>query len=176
MDNVSSKHRLKKRRGVSNIIGSLVVLAIVASIGSVILFQGLNQINLFSHDLSSHDRENNQSLRESLLFEHIRFHPNSTKMDLYLANVGSIDSTIQSVSIVKIDSQELILGWADVPSGNATVQIEDHNQIPITTELTQGSQIWNSTDYQFSNYKITVSTTKGNFFSTIATPGDDFNS
>ena len=173
---VHPKLFLKKRRGVSQIIGSLVVLAIVASIGSVILFQGLNQINLFSHDLSFHDREHNESLREDLIFEHVRFDPNSNKIDLYLANIGSIESTISSVSVVKIDSQELILGWADVPAVNATIQIEDHNKIPITTELSQGTQIWNSTDYQTSNYKITISTTKGNFFSTVATPGDDFNS
>ena len=166
----------KRRRGVSQIIGSLVVLAIVASIGSVILFQGLNQINLFSHDLSFHDKEHNQSLREDILFEHVRFEPNSMDIDLYLANTGSIDATIESVSIVKIDTQELVMAWEDVPSVNATIQIEDHNQIPLTAELTKGPQIWNSTEYQSSNYKITVSTTKGNFFSTVATPGDDFNS
>ena len=176
MKNVHQHTILKKRRGVSQIIGSLVVLAIVASIGSVILFQGLNQINLFSHDLSFHDREHNEALKEDLIFEHVRFDPNSTKIDLYVANIGSIESTINSVSVVKIDTQELVLGWADVPSVNATVQIEDHNQIPITTNLSQGLQIWNSTDYQSSNYKITLSTTKGNFFSTVATPGDDFNS
>ena len=44
---VHHKFSLNKRPAVSQIIGSLIVLAIVASIGSVILFQGLNQINKF---------------------------------------------------------------------------------------------------------------------------------
>ena len=167
---------LNKRRGVSNIIGSLVVLAIVASIGSVIMFQGLNQINLFSHDLSLYDRENNDALREDILFEHVRFVPNSTEVNLYLANMGTVESTIDTVTMVKIDTQDLVLAWEDVPVPYSTIQIEDHNQIPLSADLILGNQTWNSTEYKLSDYKITVSTSKGNFFSTIATPGDDFNS
>jgi len=49
-----SNFSLKKRRGVSQIIGSLIVLAVVASVGSVILFQGLNQINAFNYSLTFH--------------------------------------------------------------------------------------------------------------------------
>ena len=115
------KSPLTRRRAVSQIIGSLVVLAIVASIGSVILFQGLNQINLFSHDLTLHDREHNEALREDILFEHIRFDPDSANIELYLANIGSIDSTIDSVTMVKIDTQDLILKWADAPATEATI-------------------------------------------------------
>jgi hypothetical protein len=167
------KSPLTRRRAVSQIIGSLVVLAIVASIGSVILFQGLNQINLFSHDLTLHDREHNEALREDILFEHIRFDPDTDNIDLYLANTGTIDSTIASVTMVKIDTQDLILAWESIPASNATIQIEDHNQIQLEADLNGG--IWNST-FKDSNYKITVATSKGNFFSTIATPGDNFNS
>ena len=105
---------MKNRRGVSQIIGSLIVLAVVASVGSVILFQGLNQINAFNHDLSFHDREYNEALREDILFEHVRFDPSTNDLVLYLANIGSIDSSIASVTVVKIDTQELILDWKPV--------------------------------------------------------------
>jgi hypothetical protein len=169
-----TKSSLKRRRAVSQIIGSLVVLAIVASIGSVILFQGLNQINLFSHDLTLHDREHNEALREDILFEHIRFDPDTENLELYLANTGSIDTTISTVTMVKIDTQDLILAWEDAPATSATIQIEDHQQIVLEADLNGGE--WNSTSYKNSNYKITVSTSKGNFFSTVATPGDNFNS
>jgi len=63
-----SNFTLKKRRGVSQIIGSLIVLAVVASVGSVILFQGLNQINAFNYSLTFFDREHNEALREDILF------------------------------------------------------------------------------------------------------------
>jgi predicted AlkP superfamily pyrophosphatase or phosphodiesterase len=139
----------------------------------VILFQGLNQINLFSHDLTLHDREHNEALREDILFEHIRFDPDTDNIDLYLANTGSIDSTIASVTMVKIDTQDLILAWKNVPATNATIQIEDHSQIQLEADL--NGSIWNST-FKDSIYKITVATSKGNFFSTVTTPGDNFNS
>jgi hypothetical protein len=167
------KSPLTRRRAVSQIIGSLVVLALVASIGSVILFQGLNQINLFSHDLTLHDREHNESLRENITFEHVRFDPNSTKIDLFLANTGTIDSTISSVTVVNIETQELVLAWAEVPVVNSTIQIEDHQKYSLNATLPVSD--WSSTDTS-SNYKITIATTKGNFYPWVVSPGDDFNS
>ena len=78
------KNSIKNRRGVSNIIGSLIVLAIVASVGSVILFQGLNQINAFNYDLTLHDKEHVNELREDIIFEHVRFDTTGTGKDLVL--------------------------------------------------------------------------------------------
>ena len=166
---------MKNRRGVSQIIGSLIVLAVVASVGSVILFQGLNQINAFNHDLSFHDKKYNEALREDILFEHVRFDPDTKNLVLYLANIGSIDSTIASVTVVKINTQELILAWEDVPAINGTVLIEDHTIITLSANLPLGlDNIWNSTEYgptdPSSNYKISITTSKGNFFDTVASP------
>jgi hypothetical protein len=170
---------MKNRRGVSQIIGSLIVLAVVASVGSVILFQGLNQINAFNHDLSFHDREYNEALREDILFEHVKFDPNSDDLILYLANIGSIDSNVASVTVVKIDTQELILDWRAVnatinpnnPTG--TILIDDHIELHNNATLT-GATIWNHTNYNSTNfdYKISITTSKGNFFETVASPYD----
>ena len=165
-----SNFTLKKRRGVSQIIGSLIVLAVVASVGSVILFQGLNQINAFNYSLTFNDREHNEALREDILFEHVRFDPNSDDLVLYLANIGSIDSTIASVTVVKIDTQELILGWEDdITTDEGRILIEDHTIIHLNATLTQ-ALIWNSTEYDSADYKISVTTSKGNFFDTVASP------
>ena len=164
---------LKKRRGVSQIIGSLIVLAIVASVGSVILFQGLNQINAFNHDLSLHDKEHSDSLREDILFQHVKFDQNSSDLILYLANIGTIETTVESITVVKIDTQELIFAWAEVESGEEeTIQIDDHIVINSTANLTHGTGLWNQTYYNSTDYKISITTSKGNFFSTVATPYD----
>jgi hypothetical protein len=175
-----SNFTLKKRRGVSQIIGSLIVLAVVASVGSVILFQGLNQINAFSYSLTFNDRAHNEALREDILFEHVKFDPDTNDLILYLANIGSIDSTIASVTVVKIDTQELILGWEEVdpitnpanPTG--IILIEDHTIIHLNATLTLGNGSWNSTEYNQTayKYKISVTTSKGNFFDTVASPYD----
>ena len=161
--NISSK----SRRGISNIIGSILVLALVASIGSVILFQGLNQINAFSYDLSNFDNTKNLALQEDLLFENIRFDPNTNHLLLHIGNIGTTETTITSITAVKIDTQELILDWDEV---NSTVQIEDYVFLNQTANLSQTPFIWNSTEYSNSDYKISLTTAKGNFFSTIARP------
>lgn len=169
MNYYSKKIPLKNRRGVSNVIGSLVVLAVVASLGSVILFQGLNQINAFNYDLTLYDKEHINELREDLIFEHVRFPPSEMNLELDIANVGSIDSTISTVTVVRIDNQELIINKefrAD------TILIEDHLQIILTTAtLPLGpDQFWDSDEYRDKMYKISITTSNGNFFSTMATP------
>ena len=174
---MTQKLSMKNRRGVSQIIGSLIVLAVVASVGSVILFQGLNQINAFNHDLSFHDREHSQALREDIIFEHVRFDPNTNDLVLYLANVGSIDTTIASVTVVKIDTQELILDWRDVDSTinpsnpTGTILIDDHIVLHNNATLI-GTNQWNHTNYNSTNYdyKISLTTSKGNFFDTVRSP------
>ena len=173
---MTQKLSMKNRRGVSQIIGSLIVLAVVASVGSVILFQGLNQINAFNHELSFHDREYSEALREDILFEHVKFDPNTSNLILYLANIGSIDSTIASITVVKNDTQELVFAWAEVDAGETeTILIEDHiivNKTATLFDVSGDGPIWNQTYYNSTDYKISISTSKGNFFSTIASPYD----
>ena len=160
---------MQNRRGVSNIIGSLIVLAVVASVGSVILFQGLNQINAFNYDLILYDKEHINELREDLIFEHVRFEPTSTKLILYLANIGSVDSSIATVTVVKIDSQELII--RENFFSDSTILIEDHIELTLTPTLdVPPNDVWDSLNYRDSIYKITVTTSKGNFFSIYASP------
>jgi hypothetical protein len=172
---------LKHRRGVSQIIGSLIVLAIVASIGSVILFQGLNQISAFNYDLSFHDKEHNDALREDIVLEHVRFVPNSDQLELYFANIGSIDTTIVTGTVVKVDTQELIVAWEDVPQTNgknSVILVDDNTKISLTASLPLANpQQWNSSAYNdTSQYKISITTDKGKIFSEVRSPGEDFNS
>ena len=156
---------MKNRRGVSQIIGSLMILALVAAVGSVILFQGLNQINAFNHELTIHDAERNLALRENVLFEHVWFDMTSKNVTLYLANIGSTDTTIATVTIVKIDTQELILR-EEIFDDNF-IALEDHIQLNVTTaDLTNAMAFeeWGDGYYNSTNYKISVTTAKGNFF------------
>ena len=156
----------KKRRAVSQIIGSLLALGIVTSVGSVLLFNGMKQINAFSYDLSFYDNAKNESYREDLIFEHVRFDPASKTISLYIANIGTVESTITSISVVKLDSQDLLVDRADV---NYTIHIEQSSSpIDVTAALTTAN--WNNASYLNSDYKISISTSHGNFFSTIARP------
>jgi flagellin-like protein len=156
------KLSMNKRRGVSNIIGSLVVLAVVASIGSVILFQGLNQINAFNYDLTFFDETKNQELREDIIFQHVRFINGTTNVELYLSNIGTVESTITSVVMIHNPSQELVLNW--VAPSNSTIQLDSSKMLNFTaTNLPGGVSDWNDTDLD-DEYKISITTSKGNFF------------
>ena len=165
--NCSPFNMLKKRRGISQVMGSVVILGVVTSIGSVVLFNGMNQINAFSYDLSFHDKTKNEAYRENLMFEHVRFEPGTDQLILYLANIGSTESTIESITVVKTDTQDIIVDWnANV---NSVIQIKESSD-PITLNANLGSSTWNDPSYLNSKYKISITTSKGNFFTTIAAP------
>jgi len=183
---IQKKLSVKNRRAVSNIIGSLIVLAIVASVGSVILFQGLNQINTFNHDLSFYDKAKNAKLQENLIFEHVRF-DNSTVRDveIYLANIGTVEATVSTVVMIHIESQELILAWETTNSTGdifTPIQIDQNQKITLTADLACPSPSpvpslpdcvtaeWDDPYYRDSEYRISITTSRGNFVPTIATP------
>lgn len=158
---------LKKRRAISQIMGSVVILGVVTSIGSVVLFNGMNQINAFSYDLSFHDKAKNEAYRENLMFEHVRFEPGTNQIILYLANIGTTESTVESITVVQLDTQNILVDWEDDVS--STVQIKESSN-PITLNANLNSLTWNDPIYRNSEYKISITTSKGNFFSTVASP------
>ncbi len=126
MSNVSSKFSLKNRRAVSQIMGSIVILGIVTSVGSVILFNGMQNISAFTYDLSFHEKSKNQSHREDIVFEYVRFEPNTDNIAINLANIGTVESTISTITILKIDTQEIIANWIDV---NQSIHVNDNQKI-----------------------------------------------
>ena len=158
---------LKKRRAISQVMGSVVLLGVVTSIGSIVLFNGMNQINAFSYDLSFHDKAKNEAYRESLMFEHVRFEPGTNQIILYLANTGTAESTIESITVVQLDTQNILVDWKD--DVNSTIQIKQSSD-PITITANINSHTWNEPQYFDSKYLISITTSKGNFFSTVATP------
>ena len=165
--NYLSSHSLKKRRAVSQIMGSIVILGVVTSIGSVVLFNGMNQINAFSYDLSFHDKPKNEAYREKLMFEHVRFEPGTAQIILYLANIGTTESTIESITVVQLDTQNILVDWEE--SVSSTIQIKESSD-PIILDANLNSLTWNDPLYLNSEYKISITTSKGNFFSTVASP------
>jgi hypothetical protein len=136
----------------------------------VILFNGMNSISAFTYDLSFHEKSKNQIHREDIIFEHVRFEPGTNDLKIDLNNIGTVDSTVTNVTILKIDTQEIIANWVDVEE---TILTKDHTQIVLDDTdivLTSGTQMWDDDYYEFSEYKISLTTSKGNFFTTVASP------
>ena len=162
----------KNRRAVSQVMGSVVILGIVSSVGSVILFNGMDSISAFTYDLSFHEPVKNEIHREDIVFEHVRFQPNTDNLIVNLANIGTVESTISTVTVMKVDNQEIIANWVDV---DQIIQIKNTEQITIDDTddseiVLQGTGVWNDASYVDSDYKISLTTTRGNFFTTVASP------
>jgi len=161
------------RRAVSQIMGSIVILGIVTSVGSVILFNGMDSISAFTYDLSFHEKSKNQIHREDIIFEHVRFEPNTDDITIDLLNIGTVETIISTITILKIDNQEIIANWIDI---NQSIQIQDNQRITLDVVddneiiLTPTTAIWNDDDYLNFEYKISLTTTRGNFFTTVASP------
>ena len=176
MSNAHSKFSLKNRRAVSQIMGSMIMLGVVASVGSVILFNGMDSISAFTYDLSFHEKSKNQLHREDIIFEYVRFEPNTDNITIDLLNIGTVESTISTITILKIDNQEIIANWVDV---NQSIQIKENQRITLDEIILTGTGIWNDDCYYYvdcnptnavAKYKISLTTTRGNFFTTIASP------
>ena len=155
-------------------MGSVVILGIVTSVGSVILFNGMESISAFTYDLSFHEKSKNQLHREDIIFEYVRFVPDSDNLEIDLLNIGTVESTISTITIIQIDTQEIIANWVDV---NQSIQTKDNQKIILDgvddTEIILSGSVtdtWNDDNYLTSKYKISLTTTRGNFFTTVASP------
>lgn len=158
----------RKKRGISQIAGNLVILGMVTAIGTGILIHGMNEINAFNYELNNHSNVKNKKFQENLVFEHIHFIPNSNDLEISIRNTGTTDINIDVIKLIKIDTQELIAEWnSEIP----TLFVKEPHTILIdNANLTVGSGTWNENDYVKSEYLISIKTTRDNFFTTVALP------
>jgi len=168
----------KKRKGISTIIGTLFMLAVVTAVGSVLFIQGIQGINSFNAFLSIFSEEGeSESVHESILIEHVRFDPASKGVEIWLRNNGLERVGIDRITMVKVDSQELIFN-KDLADDIFGEQLKQMNTITGTdVTLPTNCTNWNS-DGPCANsvvladheYRISVTTARGNSFETIAAP------
>jgi len=160
------KSRIRHRKGISQIIGSLFMLAIVVPIGVVILSQGLSQATDFNYFLTVTREQGIDAVQEDIVFEHIRFNPTDDELTIHLRNISGVEINIERVTVVKMDTQDLLVMEVNQAS---FLPLKDTVEIEVDANLQFTGQ-WNDPNYEFSEYKISVTTVRGNFFDTIARP------
>ena len=153
-----------KKRGISQIVGSLFMLAIVVPIGVVIVSQGLYEVADFNAFLTSTRDQGIDATREDIIFEHVRFEPGSREITVSLRNISTVESVIDRITVVNVTSQELLIYNNTLTSPLNKLQLEESKDIivyaPPGTSWTKDGL----------NYKISVTTVRGNFFETTARP------
>ena len=164
-------HRKKmKRRAIAQIVGTLMMVAVVTSVGGLLLFQGMTAINNFNNYIANSLQLSTASAQESFIIEHVKFDPtpNSKRIDFWIRNTGTVDLTIERIAVVRVDTQELVL--YDINVGE-TVGMTAMEQIIYTTA---GGKVNIQTDWlsigEAVNYKISVTTAQGNSKETTAAP------
>jgi len=156
----------RKRRGINQVVSSLFMLAIVIPIGVVILSQGLGEAAKFNQNISQIEIRDTQAIQEDLVFEHVYFKPTANDVTISLLNSGITETTIKKITIVKIDTQELIV---NLDNQSFVLVLKDNTDLQINANL-QPPGRWDDPYYSDSDYKITVTTSRGNFFDIIARP------
>ena len=157
----------QKRRGISQIVGSLLLLAIVVPLGSVILFNGTTQINAFNNEMASSIITTNDAVQEDIVFEHVRFDPTSSAVMLSLRNAGTVETTIDRISILNMSNQKLIYKISDISSfAPLVIPLKNSTDIDIPNTDPEGGS-WGVGGQNGYEYRISIITTRGNFFDTV---------
>jgi len=161
-------HPKKTRRGISQIIGSLLLLAIVVPLGSVILFNGTSQINAFNNELSNSFEYRNDGVQEDLVFEHVRFNPADKAVMISIRNIGTVETTVDRITIVNMSDTKLLFKISGLGTLSTKIPLKESKLINFVAILKHPS--WDFSDIGDDpdhEYKISVITERGNFFDTI---------
>jgi flagellin-like protein len=157
-----------RRRGISQIFGSLMLLAIVVPLGTVILFNGTMEINAFNNELASTLQYKNNAIREDLIFEHVRFDPVSSDVMISIRNAGTVVTTIDRISILNMTNQKLLYNMTGISSFiPVVIPLKNSTDIPLTGAIPEGGR-WDTGNQVGDEYRISIITSRGNFFDTVA--------
>jgi len=126
MEGVNLKNILKTRKGVSQVIGSIFMLAIVAAIGSLLLIQGIQGTTDFTTFVDSFTEGTGAASKEDITILHVQFDPGSDDVFIWLKNTGDIEAVIDRITMVKVSSQELVINNSTDNSGTIEILILRH--------------------------------------------------
>ena len=166
---------LKKRRGISQIMGGLLMLAIVVPLGSVVLFSGITEITAFNNSMANTVEYRNNGIQEDLVFEHIRFEPTTKKVTITAFNTGSVEIVVDRITLVNMTNQDILFDIHSVGTFVPIVlSVQKSMDIDINADLLRyGNPLLNWEDGENPTnweYRISIITARGNFFDTVARP------
>lgn len=141
------------------------LLAIVVTVGTTLLIQGLTVLNHFNYSVDT-ERSNIDVIGETLDIEHVRFTPNSNTITVYVRNTGTVETVLDSITVLKIDTQEVLIK-IDLDQMVITREVV---KLDLTANFVNVNDKWSDSTYSSSKYKIVVSTQKGNSFESVAKP------
>lgn len=160
-------HYKTKHRALSQIITTLILVAIVTSIGSVVLFRGLDIVNTFSINIDILDKNRLEGVQEDLVIENVRFRNVNepliqNRVEILITNFGNVPTSISSITITESSSQKLIYDDRNI--------LDEDLQILSSKNFTLMTQRNFDSAYADEQYVISILTSRGNLFTKFTTP------
>lgn len=157
---------ITNRRGVSQIMGSLFMITIVTSVGTILLFTGIENVENFNSFLDNIRNTEIDKINESFILEHVRFDPvanSGEKIELSIRNTGSVDIVVDRIAIHQIENQVLIIYDTDPNLEIFTGEIKTQTYtdwIGADIDITD-------IEYADKQYRVSVTTSRGTTVETI---------
>lgn len=156
-------------------MGGLLMLAIVVPLGTVVLLSGVTEITAFNNSMSNTIEYRNNGIQEDLVFEHVRFEPNSKIVTISTLNTGSVDIIVDRITLVNMSNQDILFKIDGVGAFTPVVlSVQNSTDIDIEADLLRyGNPLFNwqdGNDPTNWEYRISIITARGNFFDTVARP------
>lgn len=157
-----------KRRGVSEVTGSVLMLGIVGTIAALVLTFGLGSIYDFNAFLIDVD-QSEASLKERVVINNVDFQADGD-IQIYVRNVGLNDVIIESFAITNIDTQIHILFKNDPSSDLLVLNPKTVGNKLFTDSLCATFPSADTSCLITAVYNISIVTTRGNIFENEVRP------
>lgn len=143
--------KLQRRRGISEIVGTLLMLAIVVTLGALIYTFASGGMNSLSENYAVAMTGNSHAASEGFTIEQVTFTFSGTPgADVYVRNVGGVQTTLVSVYVTDTTTGALV-SQATISD---TVNVESFVDIPHATLA--------FTPVPYHAYSFTVTSSLGN--------------
>ncbi len=141
-----------KRRGVSPIVSTVLITAIIVVLGTTIFLWAVTMLGLSSQSISILTSAASERLMEDFVIEYVKFYYDNNSIAVYVRNVGQIHITIVSIYIQDINNTE---NFARI-SVNVLIPVGNLTKIPASVPFTlERGHI----------YMVKVASSRGNSYS-----------
>ncbi len=139
------------------------MLAIVVPIGVVILSTGLYEVADFNRFLTVTRDQGIDATREDIIFEHVRYEPSTNQITVSLRNISTVELIVDRITVVNMTNQDLLIYNDTLPLSQSIIHLKDDTDIILFADGVSWTQ-------DGLDYKISITTARGNFFETVARP------
>ena len=98
----------RNRRGISEIIGGLLMILVTISIGVAVVAGSSSELNAVTSNFLNLISSNSKTISDNMVIEQVQFNSGLTTADLFVRDVGTTSLRISSVYIVLATNNTLV--------------------------------------------------------------------